>query len=119
MKKFRDSLKTLFLYLRGVKGLKYVIVTILAVVFIGFVDEDSVWHHYQNKQRIDQLQEEIDLNLAQYNYNNERLEMLNNDTKAVQKIARERYFMKADDEDIFVLSDDKQTFLSLDHEDAE
>ena len=26
--------------------------------------------------------------------------------KAMEKIARERYFMKADDEDIFVLSDD-------------
>jgi cell division protein FtsB len=26
--------------------------------------------------------------------------------KAIEKIARERYFMKADDEDVFVLSDD-------------
>ena len=26
--------------------------------------------------------------------------------KAMERIARERYFMKADDEDIFVLSDD-------------
>ncbi len=119
MKKFRDSLKVLFLRLRNVKGLKYVVVTILAVVFIGFVDEDSIWHHYQNKERIDQLQEEIELYTEQYNYNTERLRMLNTDTKSVQKIARERYFMKADDEDIFVLSDDKQTFISLDHEDAE
>ena len=28
--------------------------------------------------------------------------------KAITKIARENYFMKADDEDIFVLSDDKR-----------
>jgi hypothetical protein len=27
----------------------------------------------------------------------------------MEKIARERYFMKADDEDIFVLSDDDRT----------
>ena len=29
------------------------------------------------------------------------------DPKAIARIARERYFMKADDEDIFVLSDDE------------
>ncbi len=119
MKKFKDSLKSLFLRFRNVKGLKYIIVTVLAVVFIGFVDEDSVWHHYQNKQRIEELQEEIDRYTAQHDYNNERLRMLREDPKAVQKIARERYFMKADDEDIFVLSDDKQTFISLGYEDAE
>ena len=28
--------------------------------------------------------------------------------KEIEKIARERYFMKADDEDIFVLSTDRQ-----------
>ena len=32
--------------------------------------------------------------------------MLDSDPKAIEKIARERYFMKTDDEDIFVLSDD-------------
>ena len=32
-----------------------------------------------------------------------------NDPKAMEKIARERYFMKADDEDIFVLSDDERS----------
>jgi putative septum formation initiator-related protein len=33
---------------------------------------------------------------------------LKRDPKAVARIARERYFMKADNEDIFVLSDDEQ-----------
>jgi cell division protein FtsB len=30
----------------------------------------------------------------------------------MEKIARERYFMKADDEDIFMLSDDQETMTS-------
>ena len=38
-----------------------------------------------------------------------RLKELNRNPDAIAKIARERYFMKADDEDIFVLSDDKKT----------
>ena len=37
------------------------------------------------------------------------LKELKHNPKAITKIARERYFMKADDEDIFVLSDDDKT----------
>ena len=33
---------------------------------------------------------------------------MSKDPKAMEKIARERYFMKADDEDIYVLSDDER-----------
>ena len=40
----------------------------------------------------------------------QRLKELNTNPDAIAKIARERYFMKADDEDIFVLSDDEQPF---------
>ena len=38
-----------------------------------------------------------------------QIRKLDSDPKAIEKIARERYFMKADDEDIFVLSDDEAT----------
>ena len=38
--------------------------------------------------------------------------MLDSNPKAIEKIARERYFMKADDEDIFVLSDDQNTLTT-------
>ena len=42
-----------------------------------------------------------------YNKDMRELRMLDRNPKAIEKIARERYFMKADDEDIFVLSDDE------------
>ena len=40
--------------------------------------------------------------------NMSKLRRLETDPKAIVEIARERYFMKADDEDIFVLRDDSQ-----------
>ena len=50
---------------------------------------------------------------AQYNADYQRdqakIRDLERSPKAMEKIARERYFMKADDEDIFVLSDDDLT----------
>ena len=44
------KMKSLLLRIWHVPGLKYVLVTVLAVVLIGFVDENSVWHHMRNTQ---------------------------------------------------------------------
>ena len=99
--------------------LKYGIVTVLAVLLIGFLDENSAWSHYRNKQRIDELQEEIDRFTSQYNRDNERIKQLDKDPKAIEKIARERYFMKTDDEDIFVLSDDQSAAPQSNNETVE
>jgi cell division protein FtsB len=67
-----------------------------------------VWNHLKNKQRISELQEEIDHYTQSYNHDKARIRELNSNPKAIEKIARERYFMKCDDEDIFVLSDDER-----------
>lgn len=86
--------------------LKYTVVTVLAVVFIGFVDEDSVWHHFKNQQRIGELKDEIARHTEQYDKDRQQIKMLDSNPKAIEKIARERYFMKEDNEDIFVFSED-------------
>ena len=36
------------------------------------------------------------------------LKSLKSDPEALKKVARERYYMKTDDEDIFVIEDDEQ-----------
>ena len=102
------KLKNFLIRVYHIKALKYVVVALLAVVLIGFVDENSVWNHLRNKQRISELEDEIQVYTEQNNYNQKQIRMLDSDPKAMQKIARERYFMKADDEDIFVLSDDQE-----------
>ena len=115
MKKF----KNIFHRILQVRGLKYIVVTVMAVVLVGFVDENSWWRHMRNTIRINELQEEIDVYNERYRQDKERMDMLKRDPKAIEKIARERYFMKADDEDIFVLSDDNQSYNSRDNEDAQ
>lgn len=103
------KLKTILMRICHIKALKYVVVAVIAVVLIGFVDENSVWSHLRNKQRIDNLEKEIRQYTDQYRHDQAQIHMLDRDPKAIQKIARERYFMKADDEDIFVLSDDPKS----------
>ncbi|MBO5548623.1 MAG: septum formation initiator family protein [Prevotella sp.] len=103
------KLKTFISRIGHIPALKYIVVTVIAIVFIGFVDENSIWRHMCNRQHISELQDEIKRLTDQHNYNQSQIRLLGNDTKAIEKIARERYFMKTDEEDIFVLSDDEQT----------
>ena len=85
---------------------KYAVVAIAGVVIVGFLDDNSFWSHFKNMQRINELQEETEKYNADYRRDQARIRELDRNPKAMEKIARERYFMKADDEDIFVLSDD-------------
>ena len=112
------KIKTWLLRIYHVRWLKYIVVTLIGVILIGFVDENSVWHHIVNKQKINDLQEEIDRYTLQNKNDQAQIKVLDSDPKAIKKIARERYFMKADDEDIFVLSDDPQTGTSILNDEA-
>jgi len=106
LRMMKKKTKEILALISRIKALKYIVVTLFAVVLIGFVDENSAWHHVQNKQLISQLEDEIQQYRDEDKRNNEQIRLLDSDQKAVRKIARERYFMKEDGEDIFVLSDE-------------
>lgn len=85
---------------------KYIIVLALGVLIVGFLGENSVVAHLRNQQRIDELRTEINHNISVTHYNQEQLHRLQTDSKTVEHVGRERYFMKRADEDVFILSDD-------------
>lgn len=86
---------------------KYLITVIIGVVLVGFVDENSFLQRVKYDLHISQLKAEI----KKYEQQNDRAtaepRALRKDPRTIERIARERYFMQADDEDIFVLSTDK------------
>ena len=102
----KEFFKKVWLFIKASTWLKYTAVAVFAVIFIGFVDENSVLSHFRNEQTINDLEEEIQKYEAEHKQNQQRIRELDRDPKAIEKIARERYFMKHDDEDIFILSDD-------------
>lgn len=87
---------------------KYAITIIIGVLLVGFVDDNSFMRRVQLDMQISDLQEEIDKYNAQNEADVMQLKALKRNPYAFEKIARERYFMKADGEDIFVLSDDEK-----------
>jgi cell division protein FtsB len=89
---------------------KYWIVLIIGVLVVGVVDENSFLKRVQLESKISDLKDQVEEYNSQYERDMTRLRELETNPKAIEKIARERYFMKADDEDIFVLSDDKELY---------
>lgn len=90
---------------------RYWLVSILGIVIVGFVDDNSFLRRVEYEMQIRDLERRItDYNII-YERDEQKLRELRMNPKAITKIARENYFMKADDEDIFVLSDD-ETSLS-------
>ena len=92
---------------------KYVLITVIGVTLVGFVGENSLLSHLRNKHYIGQLTDEIAEYNARYQDDMRQIRELNRNPKAIERIARERYFMKHADEDIFVLSDDNREPQSI------
>ena len=113
------SIKTFLLRVWRSAFLKYAVVFFAGVAIVGFLDENSVWSHVKNLQRISELTEETKKYNEEFQRDQAQIRELDKNPKAIERIARERYFMKADDEDIFVLSDDERELTPLTHEKTE
>ena len=83
---------------------EFIVGSLVVVVFVEY----SVVSRIQLDLQIDDLEDEISSYRQRNADNVRRLNELKRNPTAIEKIAREQYFMKADNEDIYVLSDDKK-----------
>ena len=102
-----NIVKAFFRRLPRLHSLKYILALGIGIAIIGFDGGNSLLAHYGYLSQISDLQAEIDNYDSEYRHDQAQIRELINNPKAMERIARERYFMKMADEDIFVLSDDK------------
>ena len=99
---------------------KYVIVMAIGVLLIGFLGDNTVLAHRRYQARIKELRKEKARYEADYQRTQAQIYRFETDVREVQRIGRERHFMKMPDEDIFVLSDDTiQSTVEPGHETVE
>ena len=88
--------------------MKYVLAFAIFAIAITFFGESSLINRMSQKKEIDKLSTEIEEEQQKFKNDRETLNSLKNDPEALKRVARERYYMKAEDEDIFVIEDEEQ-----------
>ncbi len=93
----------MFNTIKNTIGNKYIIATVVFVVFMIFGDKNNVVEQYNLHKQYNKVKTEHDYYIqqiakAKHDYN----ELFSNN-KNLEKFAREKYLMKRDNEDVFVI----------------
>ncbi|MEO8147756.1 MAG: septum formation initiator family protein [Bacteroidia bacterium] len=82
---------------------KYVIALTIFLVWLTFFDQNNFIVQYGYHKDLKSLEGERDYYLSEITKNQKELFELTSDSAHLEKFARENYYMKKDNEDIFVL----------------
>ena len=81
---------------------KYLIVFVLFLVIILLADDSSLVKRAAQRREIRALREQLESTAEQKRQNEILLQELNNDSLVIDHIAREKYGMRREDEDVFI-----------------
>ena len=100
-KKIKDTRVVKFVWNR------YFILTLAFAVWMIFFDQNSFFVHRELDKQIKLL--EVDESYYQEHLDTEaeKLNQLNSNPAEIERIAREKHFLKKDDEDIFIIQQEK------------
>ena len=82
---------------------KYVFTTLIFIVWLAFFDKNDFISEYTYRQQLKNLKKDKQFYLDEIKVNKEKLNELMSSPANLEKFAREKYLMKKDDEDVFVI----------------
>jgi cell division protein FtsB len=86
---------------------KFFLVAVAFAVWMIFFDKNDLLSQYQYRQEVNKLKEERDFYKTQNVKVEKDLDELTSDPKKLEKFAREKYLMRKDNEDVFVIVKEK------------
>ena len=81
---------------------KYSFVLFIFLLYLIFFDDHNLIKRYQTKQEIKKLEQEYQYYLDKIHLDKEEIKKLKQDSIYLEKFAREKYYMKKNDEDVFI-----------------
>jgi len=100
MKKIKLILKDIP-YVRHLAD-KYVITLIVFAVWVCFFSSNNLLSQHKLRRQLQEYKAERDYYRQEIDVNKRNIYLLDNDLEHLEKIARETFLMKRDDEDIFI-----------------
>ncbi len=87
---------------------KFFLVTVAFVVWMTFFDKNDLLSQYQYHQEVSNLKQERDFYKEQTTKVAKDLDELTTNPQKLEKFAREKYLMRKDNEDVFVIVKEKK-----------
>lgn len=85
---------------------RYKVIIIYFVITIGFTSNNTLVDVFHNYMEIKRIETNIQKSKDQLDEINKQINLLKNDPDALERVARERYLMKRENEDIFQFKED-------------
>jgi len=82
---------------------KYWLVTILFFGITFLIGDSNLYYRYKYDEKIQYLENEINRYKKEIEQNKQKIKELQTDKAGLEEFAREEYFMKKEDEDIFIV----------------
>ena len=82
---------------------KFFIVTVAFIVWMLFFDKNDLVSQYEYRQQVNTLKEERDFYTKETEKVSKDLDELTSNPQKLEKFAREKYLMKKENEDVFVI----------------
>ncbi|MGC4057656.1 MAG: septum formation initiator family protein [Chitinophagaceae bacterium] len=82
---------------------KYLITSVAFVVWMTFFDQNDWMTQRSTRRELDEIQESIRLMTAETENMEKDLALLKHDPERLEQFARERYRMKRDNEDLYII----------------
>lgn len=104
MKKIKDLYQRLPAPLRN----KYLITFVIFLIWIFFIDTFDILTQIKMKQELNQLKKQEEFYKSEIEKDSTMLFNLNNDAQEQERFARERFLMKKENEDLFIIREKKK-----------
>ena len=82
---------------------KYIIATLIFAVIIIFVDQYNLFFQIKNLKKLNKAKDQIEYYENEIKSQQEILDNLHKDSALMERIAREKYMMKRDNEVIYII----------------
>jgi cell division protein FtsB len=86
---------------------RYVLTLVAALIWVVFFDQFNLRSQFRMQEHISQLEQEKEFYRTAIVSVKGQLHALKTDKQALERLARERYLMKRDNEDLYIIVDPK------------
>ncbi len=88
---------------------KYLVAGSGFIIWLLFFDKNDIYTQYQRNTELNELQQSKTFYLSEIVSERHELEQLKSNPLTLEKYAREKFYMKRDHEDVFIVAENKNT----------